>query len=105
MRAITSFVFVLLILFVVLPVLGKVLLLFLPGTEIDQLFEFFPRLIWQLIKQFMLEDKLKSFVIYFFIFLILNGLGIYISKKRENQVYEVIGFVLSIIGLASGSLI
>ena len=105
MRYISGFVITFIFIMVGLPLLGVIIELFLPGSGIKELFLFIPRMVWMLFKQFELENSLNTFGLFIVIALILNGFGIYISKRKENYIYEVIALILSIIGLVTGSII
>ena len=90
---------------VVVPLLGIVFELFLPGLGIKEVFFFMPKMVWMIFKQFELENTLNTYGLFILIALFLNGLGIFISKKRENYIYEIIALILSIVGIATGSIL
>ena len=100
-RFIITFIFVL----VGLPLIGALLESFMPGSGIKELFFFFLQTTWRLVRNFALENTVNKYGVFIVISIIFNGLGIYISKKRENFIYEVIALILSIIGLAKGSIL
>ncbi len=105
MRHIFSFFISLLFMFCGLPFVGTVLELLIPNLGFKEFFFFIPRTIWVVFKEYQLASMLETHEIYLIIALILNCLGIYISKKTENRIYAIVILFVSIIGLASGSIV
>ena len=105
MRHIFSFIILLLFMFCGLPLMGIALELFIPNLGFKEFFLFIPRTIWKIFKEYQLASMLETHGIYLIVALILNCLGIYISKKTENRIYEIVILFVSIIGLASGSIV
>ena len=105
MRKIKGILIILFMLLVVLPIIGKLLGAVYPESIIEEVFMWFPQLFWTVFKQFKLKSFLLSSGLFIVIAIILNGAGMYISRKKENIIYEIIALILTIIGLCSGSLV
>ena len=105
MDKIVGFLIVLAFIFLGLPLIGIGLNWFLPGTEIKEVFFFFPKMFWMIFKQFFLEDTLNSYGLYIVIAIVLTCAGVYISKKTEKMIWLFISLIMAIVALITGQVL
>lgn len=89
--------------FVILPIFGAILNIWLPGIKDVTLF--LVKIVFQMFVQFELSDLVMNIAIYLLLGFALSSLGIYYSSKTDNKIWEIVAIIVSIIGLLSGSLL
>lgn len=103
MNRVKNFIIVLIFVLVGIPAIGCLLNMAVPG--LGEIFAFFGNMLWQLIKEYVLVDKLQMYGLYIVMLIALNCIGIYLSRKQENALYEIITLVLSFVGIATGNIL
>lgn len=67
--------------------------------ELREPFLFILNTVWLIVKNFFLEDAVKSIVLYIVIALIITGIGFGISAKVENKIWLVVSLIVDVAGL------
>lgn len=67
--------------------------------QLREPFLFFLNAEWLILKNFFLEDTIKSVVLYIVIALIITGLGFGISTKTEKKIWSIVALIIDVIGL------
>ena len=55
----------------------------------------------RLFKDFFAEDILKEIILYVVILFLITGGSLHVSRRKENQIWSVVGLILSIISIFS----
>lgn len=85
-----------------ITVVGVIVVYFIFSMFIPELREPFLFLLnaeWLIVKNFFLEDAIKSVVLYIVIALIITGLGFGISTKTEKKIWSIVALIIDVIGL------
>lgn len=85
-----------------ITIVGVIVICFIFSIFIPDLresFLFFLNTEWLIVKEFFLEDAVKSVVIYIVIALIITCLGFGISAKTEKKIWSVVSLIVDVMGL------
>ena len=103
MNRIKSFIVALIIIIVGVPAFGLVANLFVPG--LGEVFLFVDKMLLMLIKNYVLKEKLAQYGIFLLLFILLHVGGIYLSKKEENVLFEIVAIIISVVGVITGNIL
>ena len=103
MSKISNFIIVLIFIIIGIPVFELIANLFVPG--LGDVFLFMHRTIWMVIKNYVLEDKLVQYGLFLLLFIFLHIGGIYMSKKEENVLFEIVAIIISVVGVVTGNIL